>query len=76
MTIETMRNLVVVLAFGACAHGAPTGGGGGGEPREPAPPQGAQPAHPAQPAAADKGEKKPEGEGDDAAARFSLLELD
>ena len=30
MTIESMRKLVVVLAFGACAHGAQRLGGGGG----------------------------------------------
>lgn len=65
---------------GLSVRGAPTRGGGGGgaaprpEPAPAAPPaQGAapQPAAP-QPAAPEK----PEGSGDDASARFSLLELD
>ncbi|MEO8550689.1 MAG: hypothetical protein ABI678_11970 [Kofleriaceae bacterium] len=58
---------------GVSVRGAPTGGAGGGA-SAPAPP--AAPAAPAAVApAAPEGEKK-EGGGDDAAARFSLLELD
>jgi hypothetical protein len=64
---------------GLSVRGAPTGGAGGGAP---APAPAARPAAPAAPApaapaapAAPEGEKK-EGGGDDASARFSLLELD
>ena len=63
---------------GLSMRGTPTSAGGG-------PPQ--QPAQPAQPAAPAQGQaaaapasdgkpEKPEGSGDDASARFSLLELD
>ena len=59
---------------GLSVRGAPTPAPGGA----PASPQPAQPA-PAQPAAPAQGAApadKPEGSGDDASARFSLLELD
>ncbi|MBL9016907.1 MAG: hypothetical protein JNL83_22150, partial [Myxococcales bacterium] len=51
--------------------GRATEGEAGAAPPAAAPPQPA----PAAPAAGDK-QDKPEGSGDDAAARFSLLELD
>ena len=60
---------------GLSLRGQPTGGGAGA----PAPAQPAAPAAPAPgaaPAAAPAGEKKDSPEGDDASARFSLLELD
>lgn len=67
---------------GLSVRGAPTGGGGSPRP-EPAPaappPQGsAAPPAPAGPPAAPQpgAPEKPEGSGDDASARFSLLELD
>jgi hypothetical protein len=64
-------------ARGLSVRGAPTGGGGGApapRPVPPAEPQAAQPAPaPAAPAAP---KDKPESSGDDASARFSLLELD
>jgi|SRR5579862_4722143 len=66
---------------GLSLRGVPSGGGGGGQPAAPAPAQpNASPAAPApaapqaQPAAS--GEKKETPDGDDASARFSLLELD
>ena len=60
---------------GLTTRGAPVGGGGNA-PAQPPPaaPQGQQPA-PQQAAPQEKPEK-PEGSGDDASARFSLLELD
>jgi len=62
---------------GVSVRGRPSGGAGEGElpPPSPSPGQPAQPpagAPPAQPPAAEK----PDGGGDDASARFSLLELD
>ncbi|MFT3691961.1 MAG: hypothetical protein QM831_02385 [Kofleriaceae bacterium] len=62
---------------GLSIRGAPTGGAGGGAPASGggnAPAPAATPAAPAAAAPAPE-EKKPEG-GDDASARFSLLELD
>ena len=60
---------------GMAIRGAPTGGASGGAPAPAAQP--ATPAAPAAPAAATPGtEEKKEGGGDDASARFSLLELD
>jgi hypothetical protein len=53
-------------------RGRPTGAGAA--PDGDAPPPGPAPA--AAPAAGAAPEKKPEGSGDDASARFSLLELD
>jgi len=58
-------------ARGVSVRGAPTGASGGAP--TPATPAAAAPATPAAPAP--EGEKK-EGGGDDASARFSLLELD
>ncbi len=60
---------------GLSGRGAPTGGSGGGAPAQPAQPP-AAPAAAAAPAPAAPEEKKPESGGDDASARFSLLELD
>jgi len=71
---------------GLSVRGQPGGGGGGGggapaeRPAQPAPAAQAQPS-PAErpaapPAAADKADKPESAGGDDAAARFSLLELD
>ena len=58
---------------GLTTRGAPVGGNAPAQPQPPAP-QGQQPA-PQQAAPQEKPEK-PEGSGDDASARFSLLELD
>jgi hypothetical protein len=61
---------------GLSVRGAPTGGASGGAPAA-APAQPAAPAAPAAGAApAQPSEDKKEGSGDDASARFSLLELD
>ncbi len=57
---------------GLSVRGAPTGG----EAPRPAPAPAAAPAPPAPAVPAAPEEKKPEGGGDDASARFSLLELD
>lgn len=63
-------------ARGVSVRGAPTGGASGGAPASATPvPAATAPATQAAPAAAPEGEKK-EGGGDDASARFSLLELD
>jgi hypothetical protein len=59
---------------GVSVRGAPASGAGGGAPAPAAAP--AQPAAPAAPAANAAPEEKKEGGGDDASARFSLLELD
>jgi hypothetical protein len=59
---------------GLSLRGPPTGGGGGGQ--APAPPAPAAPAPAASPAAPAQSDKKDTPEGDDASARFSLLELD
>ncbi len=56
---------------GLSVRGQPSGEGQPAQPAQPAPAQAQQPA----PAAAPE-EKKPEAGGDDASARFSLLELD
>jgi hypothetical protein len=62
---------------GLSIRGAPTSGAGGGSatapPREQPP---AAPAQPAQPAAPQPSDKPESPSGDDASARFSLLELD
>lgn len=61
-------------ARGVSLRGRPTGEGGG---EAPPPAQPGQPAAAAQPAAPQQpSSDKPEGSGDDASARFSLLELD
>ena len=70
---------------GLSIRGAPTGAAGGGapapaQPAQPAAPAAAatpaSPASPAAPASPASNEEKKEGGGDDASARFSLLELD
>ncbi len=64
---------------GVSLRGRPSGPSGNDAPEAPPPAQPAQPTQPAAPAApaatSDKPDK-PEGSGDDASARFSLLELD
>ena len=54
---------------GLSVRGQPSGEGQAAQPAQPAPAQGQQPA-------AASEEKKPDAGGDDASARFSLLELD
>jgi len=63
---------------GLSIRGAPTGAGGGGgaAPRAPEPAAPSAPAAPAAPAPSTGAPEKPESSGDDASARFSLLELD
>jgi hypothetical protein len=60
---------------GLSVRGQPSGEGQPAQPAQPAPAQAQQPA-PAAPATAPADEKKPDAGGDDASARFSLLELD